>query len=62
MAKTYYRTLLVKGTSTEFAASTQKFPPNALLYETDTYKMKFGDGTQVYSRLPYVLIETATPE
>ena len=56
MAKTYYRTLLVKGTSTEFAASTQKFPPNALLYETDTNKIKFGDGTHVYSELDYVVI------
>ena len=55
MAKTYYRTLLVKGTSTEFAASTSKFPPNALIYETDTYKMKFGDGSSLYSALPYVV-------
>lgn len=56
MAKTYYRTLLVKGTSTEFAASTQKFPPNALLYETDTNKIKFGNGSSVYTALPYVVI------
>ena len=53
MAKTYYRTLLVKGTSTEFASSTAKFPPNALLYETDTRKIKFGDGIHIYSELSY---------
>jgi hypothetical protein len=57
MAKTYYRTLLVKGTSTEFEASTSKFPPNALLYETDTRKAKFGDGVSLYPSLPYIKME-----
>lgn len=54
MVKTYYRTLLVKGSSTEFAQSTQKFPPNAMLYEEDTHQIKFGDGSSLYANLPYV--------
>jgi len=53
--KTYYRVILVKGTSTELGVADSTFPANSIIHETDTCKIKFGNGSTKYSLLPYAV-------
>lgn len=48
-------TSLSAGTAAAWAATTVAIPAGVMCYETDTKKAKVGDGTSLYSALPYLI-------
>lgn len=52
--KNEYNTRLIEGTKAELEASNTIYDDNVFLRETDTLKLKMGDGENTYSSLKYI--------
>ena len=67
MAVTYAGTFqavaaLAVGTAAQWAATTIPLPAGVPAFESDTGKLKIGDGTKLYPALPYIIDDVLTTE